>query len=281
MTVTDILDGDVPLLLFGDKTNKHQSQLTKVEQFIYGTENVAAIYKSETEEATALQAMHLSGSTATATYPFLVRPTHNSYISEPDIFVDLLRMQAALPLTDADRALSVCAKCNRNVDRRGHHAAFCPMTRTHSHDAFVRELRDFLRATGTSVMLESVHIIPHLPDKASAKTQGERLIPDLEVTRLDDSGRRYLVDVTVTTATYQVDAGQKAGAAAAKAEGRKTREYKSKVDGKTTLILPAAIEMSGRSGEGLVSPFQKREFPWLRRKGRTQLASLLQYGRAG
>ena len=134
------------------------------------------------------------------------------------------------------------------------------MTRIHSHDAFVRELRDLLRAAGASAMLEPVHIIPHLPDVANAKTKGERFIPDLEVIHLDDPGRRYLVDVTtvdVTAATHRVDASRKPGAGAAKTEGRKAREYKSKVDARTTPLFPAAIEMSGRWGEGLVSLFKK------------------------
>ena len=85
--MADILDGDIPLLLLADKTNTLESQLTTVEQFISSTETVAAIYESETEEATALQAMYLSTATATATvtYHMLVRPTHSSYITEPYI----------------------------------------------------------------------------------------------------------------------------------------------------------------------------------------------------
>ena len=58
-----------------------------------------------------------------------------------------------------------------------------------AHDAFVRELRDFLRAAGAVVMLEAVHILPHLPDaEQPGKQQGERYIPDLQITHLDDTG---------------------------------------------------------------------------------------------
>ena len=84
--------------------------------------------------------------------------------------------------------------------------------------------------------------------------QGARNIPDLQITHLDDSGKRYLVDVTtvdVTAAMYCAAASRNSGAAAATPEGRKVREYKSKVDGKTT------FEMSGRWGEGLISLFKK------------------------
>ena len=77
--------------------------------------------------------------------------------------------------------------------------------------------------------------------------------------------RRYLVDVITvdfSAAIYRVDVSRKPGAAAAKAERRKTREYESKVDGKTTPLFPATLEMSGRWGEGLVSPFYfPRNFP--------------------
>ena len=42
------------------------------------------------------------------------------------------------------------------------------------------------------------------------------------------------------------------GAAAAKAEARKTKDYKSKVDGIQTQLIPAALELNGRWGDGLV-----------------------------
>ena len=41
----------------------------------------------------------------------------------------------------------------------------------------------------------------------------------------------------------------------ATAAGLKVREYMSKVDGKTTVLIPAAFEMSGRWGEGHISWF--------------------------
>ena len=88
------------------------------------------------------------------------------------------------------------------------------------------------------------------------KQQGELYIPDLQITHLDYSGKRYLIDVTtvnVTAATYRAAESRNPGAAAATAEGRKVREYKSKVDGRTTVLIPAAFEMSGRWGEGLIS----------------------------
>ena len=74
--------------------------------------------------------------------------------------------------------------------------------------------------------------------------------------------RNSIVPLTVDTLEIcivgsRVRVSKKNGAAAAKDEGRKTRVYKSKVDSKTTLLFPAAIEMSGRWGEGLISLFKK------------------------
>ena len=109
------------------------------------------------------------------------------------------------------------------------------------------------------VVLEPVHILPHLPDtEQPGKQQSEQYIPDLRITHLDDTGKRYLVGVTTvdaTAATYRAAASRNPGTAVATAEGRKVREYESKVDGKTT--VPAAFEMSGRWGEGLISLFRK------------------------
>ena len=68
-----------------------------------------------------------------------------------------------------------------------------------------------------------------------------------------------LVDVTtmdVTASSYRQRASTQPGNAAAQAEGRKTREYKSKVDGMVTKLIPAAVELSRRWGEGMVSLFK-------------------------
>ena len=167
-------------------------------------------------------------------------------------------MQATLPLLDASTAVGTCPKCQAYVDTRGYHAAFCPCTRGQIHDAFVRELRDFLRKAGATVLLEPMHVLPHAP--GDEVTKGRVFRPDLQVTHLDTSGVRYLVDVTtvdVTAATNRGTASKKAGVAATKAEGRKTREYKSKVDGRKTQLIPAAFELCGRWGEGLVMLFKK------------------------
>ena len=61
----------------------------------------------------------------------------------------------------------------------------------------------------------------------------------------------------VTAATYRIDASKETGAAARKAESRKVREYRSKVDGRHTHLIPAAIELNGRWGEGMVLLFKK------------------------
>ena len=63
------------------------------------------------------------------------------------------------------------------------------------------------------------------------------------------------MDVSATV--YRADASEIPGAAAAKAEARKTREYRSKVDGIRTKVLPAAVELSGRWADGMVAPFKK------------------------
>ena len=49
--------------------------------------------------------------------PIMVRSTNVSFMTDSDVFVDLLRMQAGLALTDADRAVNECNKCNKEVDR--------------------------------------------------------------------------------------------------------------------------------------------------------------------
>ena len=53
----------------------------------------------------------------------------------------------------------------------------------------------------------------------------------------------------------RADASKNPEAAAAKAEARKTREYRSKVDCIRTKVLHAAVELSGRSGVGMVALF--------------------------
>ena len=81
---------------------------------------------------------------------------------------------------------------------------------------------------------------------------------DLQITHLDTTGIRYVVDVTtvdVTAASYRLGASQEDGAAARKAEARKTREYRSKVDGRKIRLIPAAVELNGRWGDGMVSLF--------------------------
>ena len=60
----------------------------------------------------------------------------------------------------------------------------------------------------------------------------------------------------VSSKTYRADASKVSGAAAARAEARKTREYRSNSDRRMTVVLPAAIELSGRWGEGMVLVFK-------------------------
>ena len=191
----------------------------------------------------------------------MVRPTHESYMTEADVFVDLVRMQAALPLIDAVMAVAECGKCNKAVDRLGYHAAFCSSTRTYIHDAVVNELRDCLSSAGACVLHEPINVLPHTHslDKTAQQLQGEVFRPDLQVTHLDDSGKRYLIDVTtvdVSCKTYRSEASKIPGAAASKAEARKTREYRSKAYGKMTVVLPAAVELYGRWGDGMVLVFK-------------------------
>ena len=68
-----------------------------------------------------------------------------------------------------------------------------------------------------------------------------------------------LVDVTtvdVSAKIYRAAASTSPGAGAAKAGARKSREYRSKVDGMRTIVLPAAVELSGRSGEAMIQQFK-------------------------
>ena len=59
------------------------------------------------------------------------------------------------------------------------------------------------------------------------------------------------ITVDVSCKTYRSEASKIPGAAASKAEARKTRECPSKADGKMTVVLPAAVELSGRWGDGI------------------------------
>ena len=252
-------DEETTIVLLAGNRNRLQSQLTTVEFFTQSTAFMVSLYRDRSEEAQALQAIHLSAATPTATYPFLVRPTQIPYIIEPDVLTDLLRMQGRLPLMDVDRARRRWAKCNALYDTRAYHAAFCPSTRAYIHDGIVRELRDCIRAAGACVLCEPVNVLPHAPE-VDRGAQGEFYRPDLQITHLDNTGARYLVDVTtvdVTAATYRIDASKETGAAARKAESRKVREYRSKVDGRHTHLIPAAIELNGRWGEGMVLLFKK------------------------
>ena len=100
----------------------------------------------------------------------------------------------------------------------------------------MRELRDCIRAAGACVLCEPVNVLPHAPEVENG-AQWEFYRPDLQITHLHNTGARYLVDVTtsdVTAATYRIEAGKETGAVARKAEVRKVREYKSKMDGRHT-----------------------------------------------
>ena len=91
------------------------------------------------------------------------------------------------------------------------------------------------------------------------KAKCEIFRPDVQVTHLDNTGKRYHVDVTTvddSAKIYRAKASTTHGAGAAKAEARKSREYRSKMDGMRTKVLPAAVELSGRWGEGMMQLFK-------------------------
>lgn len=114
-------------------------------------------------------------------------------MTESDVFVDLVRMQANLPLLDADMAKAECVKCNKAVDRLGYHATFCPSTGTYIPDAVVSELRDCLRSVGACVLMEPVNVLPHAHNlDPSAQPQREVFCPDLQITHLDSTGKEVL-----------------------------------------------------------------------------------------
>ena len=109
------------------------------------------------------------------------------------------------------------------------------------------------------MLLEAVNILPHLPED-TGNVQGHKYRPDLQITHLDKIGTRYLLVVTtvdVTASSYRQGTSTQPGKAAAQAEGRKTSEYKFKVDGMVTKLILAAVELSRSSGEGMVSLFKK------------------------
>ena len=124
-------------------------------------------YKSHLEHIICRIKIALEAVSSTATLPLMVRPTHESYMTEADVFVDLVHMQAALPLIDADMAVAECGKCNKAVDRLGYHAAFCSSTYTYIHYAVVNELTACLSSAGASVLLEplilgtTLNVLPH------------------------------------------------------------------------------------------------------------------------
>ena len=100
-----VSEGEISTLVaIAGNNSKLQSQLTTVERYLVNADFMTNLYKDESSEAQAIQAMNLSAATSTATLPILVRPTHVSFMTEADVFVDMLRMQAGLGLTDADRA---------------------------------------------------------------------------------------------------------------------------------------------------------------------------------
>ena len=120
-------EGEISTLVaIAGYNSKLQSQLTTVERYLVNADFMTNLYRDELSEAQALQAMNLSAAISTATLPILVGPTHASFMTEANVFVDMLRMQAGLGLTDADRARSECPKCNKDVDQLRYHAAFCP-----------------------------------------------------------------------------------------------------------------------------------------------------------
>lgn len=86
--------------------------------------------------------MNLAATKSTATLPILVRLTQESYKNESEVFVDVIRMQAALSYTDANRALHESPRCDEEVDRLGYHTVFCLSMRRYIHDAVVNELRN-------------------------------------------------------------------------------------------------------------------------------------------
>ena len=124
----------------------------------------------------------------------------------------------------------------------------------------VNELRDCRRNAGACVLLQPVNVLPHAESlEQHVHPQGEIFRPDLQVTHLDNTGKRYFVGVTtvdVSAKIYRAEESTTPGAGAAKAEARKSREYRSKVDGIRTKVLPAAVELSGRWGEGMIQLFK-------------------------
>ena len=65
-------------------------------------------------------------------------------------------------------------------------------------------------------MLEPTHVLPHAPPNDAANAGDIHFRPDLQVTHLDTSGKRYLVDVTkidVTAASYCNGASRKSSSA--------------------------------------------------------------------
>ena len=73
-------EDEISLRVLAGNTKNLQSRLITIEHFVINAKLTLFLYAETSEEPTALQAMHLSAATATATYPILLRPTHITYV---------------------------------------------------------------------------------------------------------------------------------------------------------------------------------------------------------
>jgi hypothetical protein len=173
------------------------------------------------------------------------------------LFVDMMRYQGFLPLIHTGDA-NQCTKCHSHIDPFGYHFLHCASNRSFVHDAIVRVLRDMLTAAGAKVLLEPTHFAGSLQGQNGVNTVTFR--PDALITFLDGSGKTYMLDVTtvdVTASAFLENSRHAIGYAAKKAEARKTREYKPKITDPSIQLLPAAYELPGRWGKGLISVIRK------------------------
>ena len=86
----------------------------------------------------------------------------------------------------------------------------------------------------------------HSLDQTAQQLQGEVFRPDLPVKHLDDSGKRYLMDVTtvdVSSKTYRTDASRSLGRQHLKRKRGKPLEYRTKADANMTGVFKRPCDL--------------------------------------
>ena len=85
----------------------------------------------------------------------------------------------------------------------------------------------------------------------------QRVMESAQITSCCDIRGSIAIIGNISVCYFLLLHASEAGAAARKAEATKTREYRSKVDGRKTQLIPETVELSGGWGDGMVSLFKQ------------------------